>query len=119
LDGVTSIALENAPDGNARAVRDARVIVVGVKPYMVADLLDELTPHLRDDAIVVSLAAGITLAQFEERLGEGAVVRSMPNTPSTVGRGVTGIAAGTRASTDDLAIVRRVFETVGSVVEVD
>ena len=119
LDGVTSLALEEVPDGNARVVRSARVILVGVKPYMVADLLDEIRPNLRDDAIVVSLAAGITIGQFEDRLDDVAVIRSMPNTPSTVGRGVTGIAPGTHATPDDLAIVRRLFETVGEVVDVD
>ncbi|MGI6878688.1 pyrroline-5-carboxylate reductase [Microbacterium sp. gxy059] len=118
LDGVTSIALEQTPDGNLQAVRDAQLVIVGVKPYMVADLLDEIAPHLADDAVVVSLAAGITLAQFEERLGDRPVVRSMPNTPSTVGRGVTGIAGGAHATDAHLAIVRRLFETVGAVVEV-
>jgi pyrroline-5-carboxylate reductase len=74
---------------------------------------------LRDDAIVVSLAAGVTLATFAENLGEGArVIRSMPNTPSTVGKGVTGLAAGGAATADDLALVRRLFELVGAVVEV-
>ncbi|WP_111467118.1 pyrroline-5-carboxylate reductase [Microbacterium suaedae] len=119
LDGVTSIALENTPDGNAQAAAAARVVLVGVKPYMIADLLDEIGPHLRDDAIVVSLAAGITLAQFEEKLGSTSVIRSMPNTPSTVGKGVTGLAAGTHASAEDMAIVKRLFETVGDAVEVD
>jgi len=119
LGGVTSIALEEDPQGNVHAIDGARIVVVGVKPYMVADLLDEIGPHLRDDAIVVSIAAGIPLQQFEERLGETTVVRSMPNTPSTVGRGVTGIAAGAHASADDLALVRTLFETVGAVVEVD
>lgn len=119
LDGVTSIALENDPEGNARAASDARIVVIGVKPYMIADLLDEIGPHLRDDAIVVSIAAGITLQQFEDKLERVSVIRSMPNTPSTVGLGVTGLAAGTHASADDMAVVRRLFETVGSVVEVD
>jgi len=119
LDGVTSIALENEPEGNARAASAARVVVLGVKPYMIAELLDDIAPHLADDATVVSLAAGIPLAQIEEKVGARAAVRSMPSTPSTVGRGVTGIAAGSGASADDMAIVRRLFETVGSVVEVD
>ncbi|MGO1547329.1 pyrroline-5-carboxylate reductase [Microbacterium gubbeenense] len=119
LEGVTSIALESDPDGTARAIDGARIVIVGVKPYMVADLLDEIAPLLSDDAIVVSLAAGITLQQYEDRLGETAVVRSMPNTPSTVGRGVTGIAAGSRATTEHMSLVRTLFETVGSVVEVD
>ena len=119
LDGVTSIALSEQPDGNATAVADARIVLVGVKPAMVPDLLREIAPSLGDDTIVVSLAAGVTLATFAEGLGADArVIRSMPNTPATVGKAVTGLAAGSGASDDDLALVRRLFETVGAVVEV-
>lgn len=119
LENVTAVALENEPNGNTDAAASARVILVGVKPYMVPDLLREIAPVLRDDAIVVSLAAGVTLATFAEHLGEGArVIRSMPNTPSTVGKGVTGLAAGGAATADDVALVRRLFELVGAVVEV-
>jgi pyrroline-5-carboxylate reductase len=119
LENVTAVALESNPDGNTDAAASARVILVGVKPHMVPDLLREIAPVLRDDAIVVSLAAGVTLATFAENLGEGArVIRSMPNTPSTVGKGVTGLAAGGAATADDLALVRRLFELVGAVVEV-
>ncbi|WP_423494684.1 pyrroline-5-carboxylate reductase [Microbacterium esteraromaticum] len=120
LPGVTSIALEERPDGNAEAVASARVVLVGVKPAMVPDLLREIAPSLRPDAIVVSLAAGVTLHTFAEGLGQQAhVIRSMPNTPSTVRRGVTGIAAGAAATADDMALVRALFETVGAVIEVD
>ncbi|WP_431074207.1 pyrroline-5-carboxylate reductase [Microbacterium phyllosphaerae] len=119
LDGVRSIALSETPDGNADAVANARIVMVGVKPAMVPDLLREIAPHLTDDVIVVSLAAGVTLQTFADNLGaEVRVIRSMPNTPSTVGKGVTGLAAGPAASADDLALVHRLFETVGAVVEV-
>ncbi len=118
LAGVESIALEDRPDGNAEAVAASRVVIVGVKPQMVDDLLPAIAPHLRDDAIVVSIAAGVPLASFEGALPGAAVVRAMPNTPSTVGKGVTGIAGGTPAGDEDLAIVRRLFETVGAVNEV-
>lgn len=119
LDGVTSIALSEQPDGNAAAVSDARIVLVGVKPAMVPDLLREIAPSLGDDTIVVSLAAGVTLATFADILGADArIVRSMPNTPATVGRAVTGLAAGGGASAADLALVRRLFETVGAVIEV-
>jgi len=119
LDGVTSIALSETIDGNADAVAEARIVLVGVKPAMVPDLLREIAPHLADDAIVVSLAAGVTLQTFADNLGADVrVIRSMPNTPSTVGKGVTGLAAGPAASADDLALVHRLFETVGAVVEV-
>ncbi|OAN35266.1 pyrroline-5-carboxylate reductase [Microbacterium sp. H83] len=119
LDGVTSIALSENAEGNADAVRSARIVLVGVKPAMVPDLLREIGPALAPDAIVVSLAAGVTLATFAEVLGADArVIRSMPNTPATVGKAVTGLATGAAASADDLALVRRLFETVGAVVEV-
>ena len=119
LDGVTSIALADRPDGNAEAAAGARIVLVGVKPAMVPDLLREIAPHLAADAIVVSVAAGVTLQTFADVLGpEARVVRSMPNTPSTVRKGVAGLAAGAAVSEEDLALVRRLFETVGVVVEV-
>lgn len=119
LDGVTSIALEDRPDGNAQAAASARIVLIGVKPVMVPDLLRELAPHLAPGAVVVSLAAGVTIATFESLLGsEVAVLRSMPNTPAVVGAAVTGLAAGTTATPEDVAVVRALFETVGTVIEV-
>jgi pyrroline-5-carboxylate reductase len=119
LPGLTSIALESVPGGNAEAIAEADVVLVGVKPAMVPDLLREIAGHLKVGAVVVSLAAGVTLATFAEVLGPDVVaVRSMPNTPALVGRAVTGVAAGAAATPGDVALVRRLFETVGVVVEV-
>ena len=119
LEGVTSVALEQQPDGNAAAVASADIVLIGVKPAMVPDLLREIAPHLRPGSIVVSLAAGVTTQTFESILGPDAIVlRSMPNTPALVGKAVTGLAAGTRAGDTEVAQIRRLFETVGSVVEV-
>ncbi len=119
LEGVTSVALEAQPAGNAHAVASADIVLVGVKPAMVPDLLTEIAPHLRPGAVVVSLAAGVTLETFARHLGDDvSTLRSMPNTPSLVGKGVTGLAAGPSASDDDVAVVRALFETVGAVVEV-
>lgn len=117
--GVTSVALEVNPRGNLEAAASARIVLVGVKPAMVPDLLREIAPVLRDGAIVVSLAAGVTLDTFAEALGEGVrTIRSMPNTPANVGKAVTGLAAGAHASEDDMALVRALFETGGAVIEV-
>lgn len=118
LDGVTSIALEENASGNTDAAASARIVLIGVKPAMVPDLLREIAPVLREDAIVVSLAAGVRLSTFADALGADAhVIRSMPNTPATVGRAVTGLAAGGSATAEDLAVVRALFETVGAVIE--
>lgn len=119
LDGVTSLSLEATPSANTDAATTADIVLIGVKPAMVPDLLREIGPSLRPGTIVVSLAAGVTIATFEGILGgDVAVLRSMPNTPSLVGRGVTGLATGSHAGPEEVAVVRRLFETVGTVIEV-
>ena len=115
--GVTSYALEETPDVNLRAVEGAGIVMIGVKPGMVADALAEIAPALAPDAIVVSVAAGITAASMEAVV-PNAVIRAMPNTPAIVGKAVTGLSAGSRSDDAQLALVRELFETVGSVVEV-
>jgi len=117
--GVRALATETDPDANRAAVRGAKIVLIGVKPGMVPDLLAEIADALEPDALVVSVAAGVTIATFEGALPESvAVIRSMPNTPAVVGRAVTGISAGTRSRPEDLALVRALFETVGEVVTV-
>jgi pyrroline-5-carboxylate reductase len=116
---VAAFVTEVDPGANRRAVAGARIVLVAVKPAMVPALLDEIADALDSDAIVVSVAAGVTVATFEAHLPASvAVLRSMPNTPAVVGRAVTGLSAGTRSTPDDLALVRSLFETVGTVVEV-
>jgi pyrroline-5-carboxylate reductase len=115
--GVDSIALETDPEGNARAVRGASVVLVGVKPAMVPETLAAIAADLEPDALVISVAAGVTTATMEAIVSQP-VLRAMPNTPSLIGKGVTGLAAGSRATPEQVALGRAVFETVGTVVEV-
>ncbi|MHA7984196.1 pyrroline-5-carboxylate reductase [Rathayibacter sp. CAU 1779] len=118
-DGVQALATEEDSEANRKAVAGAGIVLVAVKPAMVPDLLAEIADAIEPDAIVVSVAAGVTVARFEELLPASvAVVRSMPNTPAIVGRAVTGVSAGTRSTPDQVATVRALFETVGTVVEV-
>ncbi|MGV8885575.1 MAG: pyrroline-5-carboxylate reductase [Microbacteriaceae bacterium] len=114
---VTSLSTDATPDANRTAVAGARIVLIGVKPAMVPDLLREIAPALEPDALIVSVAAGVTIATMEA-LVPGSVLRSMPNTPALVGRGVTGLAAGSRTTPEELALVRSVFESVGDVIEV-
>lgn len=118
--GVTAFATENDPEANREAVRGAAIVVVAVKPAMVPDLLTEIADALEPGALVISVAAGVTIATFESLLPEHvAVVRSMPNTPAVVGRAVTGVSAGTRSNEEQLALAVALFETVGSVLVID
>lgn len=117
--GVTAFATDDDPEANRRAVEGAEIVIVAVKPAMVPDLLREIASSLTPGAVIVSVAAGVTIATFESLLPDSvSVVRSMPNTPAVVGKAVTGISGGTRTEPEDLALVRALFETVGEVVEV-
>jgi len=115
FDGVESIALERDPDGNRTALRGARIVLVGVKPAMVPGLLAEVADAVEPGAIVVSLAAGVPTATMEAAVPGRAVIRSMPNTPAFVRRGVTGLAAGTSASglVYEASIVGRLWNEFG------
>lgn len=113
--GVLSLAYEVEDDATERALAGAKLVVLGVKPAGIPDLLDEIRPMLDADAVVVSIAAGVTTARMEA-LVPNVVVRTMPNTPATVRRGITGIAGGSRATASTIALVSRLFETVGSIL---
>jgi pyrroline-5-carboxylate reductase len=109
---------ENA---NISAVDDADVIIVAVKPTYVLEVLGHLTkPELKEDALVISVAAGITTEAMQNALIWGnPVVRAMPNTPAIVGRAVTGIALGSRATEEHLKITEELFATIGKTLVVD
>lgn len=120
LAGVRSIALADSPNGNHEAVADADIVLVGVKPAMVADLLRDVAPTLKPGAIVVSLAAGTTLATMAAAAGDSVkIVRVMPNTPAIVRKAVTGLAANENCTPEDIAAVWAVFEAVGTVITTD
>jgi pyrroline-5-carboxylate reductase len=118
-DDVISYSTEAEPNANLAAITGARIVVVAVKPAMVPDLLREISAALEPDAIVISVAAGVTIASMEALLPDSvAVLRAMPNTPALVGRGVTGLAAGSRATAAEIALAHALFATVGAVLEV-
>ena len=118
--GILSFALENGEDANQMAVAGADVVLVAVKPAYVASTLAEVADNLDDNALVISVAAGITIETMQQVTPEDvAVVRAMPNTPAIVGRAITGLAAGSRATQEDLDTAVSLFETVGQTITVD
>lgn len=118
--GVLSFAMENGDDANQMAVAGANVVLLGVKPAYVTEVLADIADSLDDNALVISVAAGVTTAAMEEVLPEDVgVVRAMPNTPAIVGRAITGISAGTRASEWAIETTVELFETVGKTLILD
>lgn len=113
---VTHAAIAEAPAANVAAVAGAEVVVLGVKPHGIAALAKEIADALAPGTLVVSVAGGVRLADLTAVLpAHVAVVRTMPNTPVAVGRGVTAfaMAPGVPAGTD--ARVRGLFAPTGAV----
>jgi pyrroline-5-carboxylate reductase len=100
----------------AWAVADADVVVVCLKPDDVADALDAAGPALGADTLVLSIAAGITIAALEAGAPGRPVVRAMPNTPATIGLGAAAIAAGERANDGHLDLAEQLLGALGLVV---
>ena len=99
---------------NAEVAAACDVLVLAVKPQVMAGVLAELRPHVGPRHLVVSIAAGVTLQTLAFGLeGHGRLVRVMPNTPCLVGASATGYAAGPAAAPDDVALVGKLFGAVG------
>ncbi|GAB2763318.1 pyrroline-5-carboxylate reductase [Sinomonas soli] len=117
--GVTVMAWDEEGDSNAQAARGASIVVIGVKPVGVAAVAREIAPVLSPGAVVVSVAAAVSIEQLEGELPEGQpVIRTMPNTPSRLGKGVVAVARGTHVTTDQVEHVKKLFSGLGLVVEV-
>jgi pyrroline-5-carboxylate reductase len=104
---------------NVEAVVDADVILLAIKPQMLARVGREIGPHLRRGQLVLSVLAGATTAALTGTLGHDQVVRSMPNTAARLGRGMT-VWYATAATTDEQrAQARAVLTALGAQLEVD
>ena len=105
---------------NMAAAEEADVILLGVKPIQVPDLIAQIRPALTPAKMVLSFAASVKTRSIEDGAGcELAVIRAMPNTPAMIAAGVTALCAGRFVSAEDMAIAQRIFNTVGRTVVVD
>ena len=101
-------------DEPADLARESDILILAVKPQTMEEALVPVKPALRANALVISIAAGITIAWLKERLGPTArVVRVMPNTPALVGAGAAGIALGLNCTDTDAQVARTIFQAVG------
>lgn len=107
------------PEANIKAVKGAGIVVLAVKPDVLPDVLKQIAGAVETGAVIVSIAAGIRIETIESLLPDTvSVIRVMPNTPALVGKGVTGMSAGTRGTMADVALAETLFRTVGSVLTV-
>jgi len=108
---------------NLDLVKKTDVLIVAVKPQIIRQVLKDVTEHINEKKLVISVAAGVPISQIEKALSNGkkkklSIVRTKPNTPSVVQEGVTAITAGKGVGKSDLKISHEIFQSVGRTVEV-
>ena len=104
---------------NAEAVHEAEIVVLAVKPQMLGRVMREIAPALTDAQAVLSIVAGATLRTLAVGLGHAAVVRSMPNTPAQIRRGITVWTAAAACTARQRELARAVLGALGTQHEVD
>lgn len=120
----SDVAQQFSAQTSVRLVSTARgvlvaVMVLAVKPQVMASVLPELRPIIGAHTLVISIAAGISIDAIASGLGTERVIRTMPNTPAQVGKGVTGAVPAGGVSAADRSVADALMRAAGDVVWFD
>jgi pyrroline-5-carboxylate reductase len=96
----------------------ADIVFIAVKPYHCETLFKEMKPMLNSQQLIVSLMAGVTIDTIQQQLNTKKVVRTMPNLPAQVGKGVTSYTESKDVSKVELIMVRNLLDTTGTSIHV-
>ena len=118
LDYISRKYRINAVHSNGDAVKKTDVIFIAVKPNKTAEVLAETADLYSKNQLVISIAAGVKTKKIEQYLCKISVVRSMPNTPALIGKGVFAICPGKYAVEQDVKIAERLLSSCGAVFRV-
>jgi pyrroline-5-carboxylate reductase len=109
-----------ATTDNRKAAHGADIVLLGLKPQAMGEVLREIAPELSEKTLLISVAASVPTSFIEQYAGANVpVVRAMPNTPARVGCGMTGICRGAHARREHLEMAQAMFDAVGRTVVVD
>jgi pyrroline-5-carboxylate reductase len=104
---------------NTEVAKSASLLILAVKPHQVTEVLADVHDQFASTQLLISIAAGVTLAKLESALPSGSrVIRVMPNTPALIGESATAFALGKAALPADATLVQRLFSAVGLALEV-
>ena len=110
---------------NAEVASGADVLFVATKPQQMATVLADLRPHVSAKTLIVSIAAGVRLAQLAEGLADAGrkaplrIIRVMPNTPCLIGQSASGFSAGPHATAADVQLIDQLLSAVGKAFQVE
>lgn len=105
--------------GFEETLSQCRIWILAVKPQGLKAVCEEIKPYLQQDTLVISVAAGISMSSLQCWLGHTNIIRTMPNTPALLGKGVTGVYAAEVVAAKDVDYAEQLLRTMGSVVRVN
>ncbi|MCD1287076.1 MULTISPECIES: pyrroline-5-carboxylate reductase [unclassified Brevibacterium] len=117
LPNATVTAVEDDPEANRKAAAGADFVLLGVKPWMMAETLRDLAAELDPQAVLVSMAAGVASADLAVLAPGNPIVRIMPNTPSSIGHGVIALAPDAEVDSATVKTLHTLLSGAGLVVE--
>lgn len=99
------------------AITDTAVVLIAVKPQVIEDVLPGIVPLGRSQPLILSVAAGKTIASLARHFGtDAAIIRTIPNTPAAIGRGITAMAANPHVTLSQMQLARTLLSAIGEVV---
>jgi pyrroline-5-carboxylate reductase len=118
LNKLSEVSYYDTFDNLQDCVPNADVVFLAVKPYHSEELFARMKPMLDEQQIIVSLMAGVTIENIQNGLNVKKVVRTMPNLPAKVGKGVTSYTESKEVSRVELLMIRNLLDTTGQSIRV-
>ncbi len=118
LERLSALRGFNAANDARDAARQGDVIVLAIKPQGFAELLPQLAPVIKPDALILSVAAGITLDKLQAAFPKTALIRVMPNTPALIGKGASAYCLGAFANDQHADVAENLLKPLGLVLRV-
>jgi len=118
VKSLENIEYFDAYDQIENCIGKADIVLIAVKPYHSSDLFQSIRDLVRPDQLFVSLMAGVTIKTIQDELGVRKVIRTMPNLPAQVGKGVTSFTTSPEVGAEELKIVQKLLDTTGISLQV-
>ncbi len=97
----------------AQSLKSAEIIFLAVKPQIMREVITDAKPYIPETALLISIAAGIKTAQYEQTFPNSPIIRTLPNTPSAVGKGMNLLIANPAVTDAQKSTTTRLFESLG------
>lgn len=119
LDGVVDKFGVNVTSDNKIIAKECDVIVLAVKPQFYPDVISEISPLIKEESLIISIAPGKTLANLEGLFDKPVhIIRTMPNTPALVGEGMTAMCTNEKITKKDEEVAIKILSSFGKVEKV-